>query len=134
MTSADEVIASFYLHLKNRDQEALHSLLADDVVVEYHAQPDAFPWSGVFSGKDGFDQFFDIIRSHLNVVEVSIDRSISGPSQVVNLCKGQWQYRESGYLVKGSMVNVFSVSDGKIDRYDVYADTLAFSKGMSDQS
>ena len=131
MTAADEVIAAFYRHLKNRDQEALHGLLADDMVVEYHAQPDAFPWSGTFPGKDGFDRFFDIIRAHLDVVEVSVVRSISGPSEVVNLCRGKWRYRENGHLVEGDMVNVFSVRDGKIDRYDVYADTQAFADGMS---
>ena len=133
MTSADAVIASFYRHLKNRDQEALHDLLADDIVVEYHAQPDVFPWSGTFPGKDGFDRFFDIIRAHLDVVEVNIVRSISGLSQVVNLCKGKWKYRENGYLVEGDMVNVFSVCDGKINRYDVYADTQAFADGMPDR-
>lgn len=130
MTAADEVIAAFYRHLKNRDQEALHGLLADDMVVEYHAQPDAFPWSGTFPGKAGFDRFFDIIRAHLDVVEVSVVRSISGSSEVVNLCRGKWRYRENGRLVEGDMVNVFSVRNGKIDRYDVYADTQAFADGM----
>ncbi len=130
MTVAAEVITAFYRHLKHRDQDSLHGLLADDIAVEYHAQPNAFPWSGTFSGKDGFDRFLDIIRTRLDVVEVSVVRSVSTPSQVVNLCRGKWRYRENGQLVEGDMVNVFSVRDGKIDRYDVYADTQAFAEGM----
>ena len=131
MSSVEEVVSQYYKYLKERDLEGLHGILSPDIVVTYHSQPEQFPWSGQFHGIQGFDRFFDIIKSHLDVVEVEITASTSGQDRVVNQCRGTWQYKESGYRVTGSMVNVFTIADGKISGYDVYADTAAFAAGYS---
>ena len=126
----EDVIADYYRFLKDRDQSGLRSILSDKITVTYHAQSSQFPWAGKFHGIDGFDQFFTLIKTYLNVVDVEIIHSTVGKDKIVNQCAGIWEYKDSGYVVKGSMVNIFSVDNGLITGYDVYADTAAFAAGF----
>ena len=126
----EQIIGDYYRHLKERDRENLIGLLSSDIVVTYHAQKNQLPWAGTFRGIEGFDQFFTLIQKFLNVIDVEIIDSISGKNKVINQCEGMWEYKETGYVVKGSMINVFTVNDGKIIGYDVYADTAAFVAGL----
>lgn len=127
----NQVISSYYQLLKNRDREGLLELLSEDLIITYHGQPNQLPWAGEFHGVDGFDQFFSIIKSYMDVVEVSVLDSISDRNKVINQCQGSWKYKENDYVVNGSMVNVFTVESGKIVGYDVYADTAAFAAGLA---
>jgi ketosteroid isomerase-like protein len=131
MQSVKQVIDDYYVYLKERDLEKLHGLLADNIVITYHSQENQFPWSGIFHGKAGFDQFFSILKEHLDVVEVRVVTSTTGQDRVINQCEGTWEFKASGYRVNGSMVNVFTVENGKISGYDVYADTAAFAAGLT---
>ena len=131
MESARQVVDAYYDHLKQRDREKLLELLSSNIVVTYHSQPGQFPWSGEFKGIDGFDRFFDAIRQHLDVIEVKVTDSVVDRNKVVNLCRGVWEFKENGRRVTGSMVNVFTVDDGRITGYDVYADTAAFAEAMN---
>ena len=126
----DELIIDYYRFLQERDRAGLLNLLADNIEVTCHGQIDQLPWAGKFYGIDGFDQFFSIIRKYLDVVEVEITDSISDRNKVINQCQGVWKYKANDYLVKGSMVNVFTVDNSKIVGYDVYADTAAFTAGF----
>jgi ketosteroid isomerase-like protein len=130
MNATRQTVDNYYYYLKERDREKLLELLADDIVVTYHAQEGQFPWGGKYFGKEGFDRFFSTIKEHLNIIEVSVEDSIVDENKLVNQCTGSWEYKANGHIVKGSMVNVFTVKDGKIAAYDVYADTAAFAAGL----
>jgi len=132
MSSTKQTVDDYYRYLKQRDRENLLELLTDDIVVTYHAQEGQFPWGGKFQGKEGFDRFFSIIKDHLNVIEVTVEDSIVDENKLVNQCRGIWEFKASGRIVEGSMVNVFTVRNGKISGYDVYADTAAFAAGLPD--
>lgn len=131
MVSARKIVDDYYVFLKERDREKLLALLSPDIVVTYHAQGGEFPWGGVFKDITGFDEFFSIIKDHLNIVEVKIIDSIEGDNKIVNQCLGSWEIKKSGHVVTGSMVNIFTISNGRISAYDVYADTAAFAQGMA---
>jgi ketosteroid isomerase-like protein len=130
MQNTEQVIDDYYTFLKQRNREKLHGLLSSDLVVTYHSQPNQFPWSGKFHGIEGFDDFFSKIQTYLNIVEVTIVDSTISENKMVNQCEGSWEYKANGYRVNGSMVNVFTISAGKISAYDVYADTAAFAAGF----
>ncbi len=130
MSSTKQIVDNYYTCLKQRDRENLLGLLSSDIVVTYHAQDGQFPWAGKFYGIAGFDRFFSIIKDHLDIIEVTIIDSIVDNNKMVNQCQGTWQYKATGYVVKGGMVNVFTVEGDKITNYDVYADTAAFAAGL----
>lgn len=130
MNSTKEIIDNYYIYLQQRDREQLLGLLSADIVVTYHAQEGQFPWAGKFYGIAGFDRFFSMIKEHLDILEVTIVDSIVADNKMVNQCAGRWQYKATGYVVEGSMVNVFTVVDDKITGYEIYADTAAFAVGF----
>ena len=129
-SNIEQIISDYYRLLKVRDRDGLLALLDKDIEVTYHGQPSQLPWAGKFHGIAGFDQFFSIIRTYLDVVEVTVIDSISDRNKVINQCQGSWKYKENDYLVQGGMVNVFTVESDKIVGYDVYADTAAFAAGF----
>ncbi len=130
MSTTKQIVDQYYVLLKARDRKNLLKLLCDDIVINYHSQSDQFPWSGKFIGIDGFDRFFSLIKANLNIIEVSIVDTVVDGNKLVNICEGKWEYINSGYVVHGSMVNLFTVSNGKISGYDVFADTAAFAAGI----
>jgi ketosteroid isomerase-like protein len=125
-----DVIDRYYELLAARDRDGLVTLFAPDFKVTYHAQPDAFPWSGVFEGIDGFDRFLAVIAEHLEIVEVDQTATIADGERVVVQCAGHWRVKANGADVKGGMVNVFTVADGRIAHYEVHADTHAFATAL----
>ncbi len=125
------IIDDYYVFLKRRERENLLGLLSPGIVVTYHSQKNQFPWSGQFHGIDGFDDFFSRIQAHLNVLEVTVVASTADENKMVNQCEGRWQYKATGHVVEADMVNVFTVEDGKITGYEVYADTAAFAAGLT---
>ena len=131
MSDINVLVEKYYLYLKERDRDNLLGLLSENIVVTYHGQAEQLPWAGQFHGIAGFDEFFTIIKDHLNVIDVSIIHRTADENRVINQCEGIWEYKKSGVVVKGSMVNVFTVDLGKITGYDVYADTAAFLAGFS---
>jgi len=91
-----DVINRYYELLAARDRDGLVALFADEFKVTYHAQPDAFPWSGVFEGVEGFDRFLAVIAEHLEIVEVAQTATIADDARVVVQCAGHWRVKANG--------------------------------------
>ena len=128
---ASSTIDRYYQALADRDRAALEELLHPDLVVVYHAQPEHFPWSGSFEGIDGFHEFLSRVAAVLDVVHVRRREPIEDDRFVVVPCEGRWRVRATGVDVVGSMLNLYAVDDGRITRYEVYADTAAFRDALS---
>ena len=129
--SSEEIVDAFYHCLKSRDRDGLVAVLDPGIRVTYHSRPGEFPWSGEFSGIDGFDRFLEALREHLEIIHVDILKTIADERHVVKQCRGAWRYLKSGHVVEGDMVNIFTVSGDRITAYDVHADTAAFRAGLS---
>jgi ketosteroid isomerase-like protein len=127
---ARAVIDRYYDLLAARDRDGLISLFAPDFAVVYHAQDGEFPWSGTFDGIDGFDSFLAAIGTNLDVVQVDRTAITADDERVVVQCVGHWRVKANGADVRGGMVNVFTVADNRISKYEVYADTSAFRRGL----
>lgn len=128
------VIDRYYERLAERDRDGLVELFAPEFIVTYHAQPGAFPWSGEFRGIDGFDTFLAAIAEQLEIVRVDKTAIVADDSRVVVQCDGHWRVKANGADVRGGMVNVFTVANGRITHYEVHADTQAFADGLAAES
>ena len=130
MTNALAIVDQYYACLAARDREGLLQVMDPDIQITYHSQPDRFPWSGEFSGIDGFDAFFAALKAHLQIVQVTVNETFCSDESVIKTCSGQWRVLANGNVVSGDMVNVFKVTGERITHYDVYADTDAFASAM----
>lgn len=130
MKKTQEIIERYYQCLQDRDRSGLLELLLPDIKIIYHANNSSLPWAGEFNGIDGFDEFLSRIKSHLDIVQVTITDRIFSDTKVVMQCQGVWKRKCNAALIEGAMVNVFTIEEGLISKYEVYADTAAFEKGM----
>ena len=129
--SSEAVIEHFYQALAARDRERLGTLLSADIKIVYHGQSGRLPWAGQYSGADGFDKFLTRIKTHVDIVEVKKLDTIAAHAKVVVQCSGVWRMRATGKLVTGGMVNIFTLRNGVICQYEIYADTGAFADAMA---
>ena len=125
-----EIIDDYYHFLQQRDREGLLSILSEDIRIIYHAHNSPLPWAGVYDGIAGFDAFFDVIKTHLDIVEVVIEDRIYTEQKAVMQCQGTWRRKAQDIEVKGAMVNVFTIENNRIKQYEVYADTASFEAAM----
>ncbi|NKB60929.1 MAG: hypothetical protein GKR95_01890 [Gammaproteobacteria bacterium] len=124
------IIENYYQFLKERNREGLLMLLSPEIEIIYHANNSRLPWAGEYRGIEGFDKFLDTIKTHLDIVEVTVLDRIYGERKAVMQCQGTWKRKSTQGLIKGGMVNVFTIADQLITKYEVYADTAAFEAGM----
>ncbi|NKB75489.1 MAG: hypothetical protein GKR96_00245 [Gammaproteobacteria bacterium] len=131
MKSTQEVIENYYRFLQTRDRDGLLTLLSPEIKVIYHAHNSQLPWAGEYEGINGFDAFLHVIKTHLDIVEVTIVDRIYTEKKAVMQCLGTWKRKSNQHLIKGSMVNVFTTANQRITKYEVYADTAAFESVMN---
>lgn len=129
-----DTIEDYFRLLQQRDREGLRRLLSPGIRVRYYGPDGALPWIGEFHGLDGFDEFLGIIASHLDIVEVERLDTIADSRKVVVQSRGCWRSKTTGRDIYGSMINIFRVEAGRITGYEVYNDTLAFARGMQEDS
>lgn len=123
-------IEDYYRLLRERDRKGLLKMLAPDISVRFYGPEGSLPWVGEFTGAQGFEEFLNIIASHLDIVEIERLDSIADDRKVVVQSRGCWRSKTTGKNIYGDMINIFSVDHGKITRYEVYNDTLAFARGI----
>ncbi|MEM7194959.1 MAG: nuclear transport factor 2 family protein [Pseudomonadota bacterium] len=126
-----DIIEAFYAALAARDRDTLISLLKNDIRITYFGQKTQLPWAGEFSGLDGFDTFFTRIRENLEIVSVERDHIIADSKRVAVQCSGTWRVKHNQKQVSAGMMNVFTVEQNQISRYDIYVDTAAFFEAMA---
>lgn len=124
------IIDRYYALLASRNRPDLLALLDDEICVRYYGPDGLLPWIGEFNGKRGYEEFFDIIATHLDIVEVETLDRVSDERKTVVQCRGCWRVRANGNEVVANMINVFSVVGGKVSEYEVYNDTAAFAAAM----
>ena len=128
-----EIVEDFFRLLKQRDRDGLMRILSPDIVVRYYGPEGALPWVGEFSGVAGFDQFLGIIAAHLDIVEVERLYTMADDQKVMVQSRGCWRSKSTGKDIHGNMINVFTVDQDRITAYEVYNDTLAFARGMTEE-
>ena len=125
-----EIVDNYYRFLQQRDRDGLVSILSEHIRVIYHANNSKLPWAGVYQGLAGFDNFFNIIKEHLDIVKVTVEDRIYTEQKAVMQCQGAWRRKAGGAIIEGAMVNVFTIENNRIKQYEVYADTAAFEAAM----
>ena len=126
-----EIIEEYYRLLKERNREGLLKMLSPDIRVRFYGPDGSLPWVGEFNGVEGFEEFLSIITSHLDIVEVERLDTIADDRKVVVQSRGCWRSKITGNDIRGNMINIFSIDQGKITGYEVYNDTLAFARGIN---
>lgn len=125
-----ETLDRYYAALKAGDREALRGVVSDDIAVHYPAPEGLLPWAGDWTGFEGFETFIATVGDHLVIDTVEpLAIHVCGDT-VITVLRGEWTVKATGRKVRTETVNMFTFSDGKIVRYQVFSDTAALGTGL----
>ncbi|MDP3526290.1 MAG: nuclear transport factor 2 family protein [Hoeflea sp.] len=125
-----EILDRYYAALKAGDKAGLRGVVTDDIEVHYPAPEGLLPWAGDWTGMDGFLKFLKTLGDHLVIDRVEpLAVHVAGDT-VITVLRGEWTVRANGRTVRTETVNMFTLRDGKIARYQVFSDTAALGLGL----
>ncbi|WP_322988009.1 nuclear transport factor 2 family protein [Hoeflea sp.] len=125
-----ETLDRYYAALKAGDSQALRGVVSDDIEVHYPAPDGLLPWAGDWIGFERFETFLATVGDHLVIDAVEpLAIHVAGDT-VITVLKGEWTVKANGRKVHTETVNMFTLRDGKIARYQVYSDTAALGLGL----
>ncbi|MEM5470652.1 nuclear transport factor 2 family protein [Hoeflea sp. AS60] len=125
-----ETLDRYYAALKAGDRVALRDVVSDDIEVHYPAPDGLLPWAGNWTGFDGFETFIKTLGDHLVIDRVEpLAIHVAGET-VITVLKGEWTVKANARKVRTETVNMFTLRDGKIVRYQVFSDTAALGTGL----
>ncbi|MDF1610073.1 nuclear transport factor 2 family protein [Hoeflea sp. YIM 152468] len=125
-----ETLDRYYAALKAGDREALRSVVSDEIEVHYPAPEGLLPWAGDWTGFEEFETFIKTLGDHLVIDMVKpLSMHIAGDT-VITVLKGEWTVKATARKVHTETVNLFTLRDGKIVRYQVFSDTAALAIGL----
>lgn len=125
-----ETLDRYYAALKAGDREALRGVVSDEIEVHYPAPEGLLPWAGDWVGFEGFEAFIAAVGDHLVIDTVEpLAVHVAGDT-VITVLKGEWTVKATARKVRTETVNIFTLRDGKIVRYQVFTDTAALGTGL----
>jgi uncharacterized protein len=125
------ILDSYYAALRAGDFAALEQMLSPDICVRYYGPEGLLPWVGRHEGFAAYRRFLNLVREHLEIVEVTQEAVIADGEWVVVLGRGAWRARASGREIAANMTNAFRIVSGRIIEYRVYTDTAAFAAALA---
>jgi ketosteroid isomerase-like protein len=125
-----ETLDRYYAALKAGDRAGLRGVVADEIEVHYPAPEGLLPWAGDWTGFEGFERFISTVGDHLVIDTVEpVSVHVAGDT-VITVLRGEWTVKATARKVRTETVNMFTLRDGKIIRYQVFTDTAALGTGL----
>jgi uncharacterized protein len=107
------------------DMPALAELMADDIEWVNPGDPDDDPMAGTYRGKDAVLGWFGKLAEHLDFSTFEPRDFIAQGDKVVSIVYAEATVRSTGRSVVQDEAHVWTFSDGKLARFQIYFDTAA---------
>jgi ketosteroid isomerase-like protein len=114
-----EIIRKGYERYSKRDLAGVFELLSPDIVIE---QTTDLPWGGEHYGHDGARQFFAGLAAH-TAATPRPEKYISAGNDIVAIGRLVGTATATGNVIDLDIVHVWTVTDGRITRFQAFIDT-----------
>lgn len=92
---------------------------------------DGFPYAGQYQGREEvMEGVFRPIQNEWDRFDHALDRLVDGGETIVAIGEYDCTHQTTGREVNASMVHVFDIQDGKIERFQQYTDTALFHAAL----
>lgn len=79
---------------------------------------------------DAVRETLDRYYAALNAGDRAGLRGVLAGDTVITVLRGEWTVKATGRKVQTETVNMFTMRDGKVTRYQVFSDTAALGLGL----
>jgi uncharacterized protein len=119
-----ELVQRTYGSFQSGDIPALLDSLSEDV--EWvTAKVEGVPVSGTWRGREQVGQFFQTLSDTQEVRQLELREFVAQDDKVIALGHYAWHVKATGREWESDFTHVLSVRDGKVTRFQEYADTAA---------
>lgn len=125
-----DIVEAFYGAVKASDWARVETLCTDKVCVHYHDAAKVLPWGGFWTGPEELRRFFRTVGAALTVLDIAPAMRVTVPDGVIVQLHGVWRVNATGARVEATVINRFVLTDGAIERYEVFPDSAAFAAAL----
>jgi ketosteroid isomerase-like protein len=88
-------------------------------------ESDFMPFAGAFRGKQGIGEFFAKLDANMQALRFEPLDLIAEGDKVVAIGRATWLAKPTGQQFDTPWVHIFTMRDGKVARFEAFADTAA---------
>jgi ketosteroid isomerase-like protein len=88
-------------------------------------ESDTIPFAGMYRGKQGIAEFFSRMSENADPVRFEPQEFIAEGDKVVVQGQATWHAKPTGRTFDSPFTHVLTMRDGKVARFEAYADTAA---------
>jgi ketosteroid isomerase-like protein len=126
-----QLMSDLYAAFDRGDLDAIRPHLAPDFVL---IQSGGLPWSGGYTGPDGFFDFVGKLFGHLET-KLSMEQIYDAGGAIVQIGHSDGTVRSSGAAFRTREVHTSQVRDGRLVRLEIFVDADAMRSALrSDRS
>jgi ketosteroid isomerase-like protein len=119
-----QAVKEAYLMFQNGDIAGLVDRVLDEA--EWvSAESDFMPFAGAFHGKQGVAEFFAKLGASMQALSFEPKDFIAEGDRVVVTGHATWLVKPTGLQFDSPWVHVFTMRDGKVIRFESFADSAA---------
>jgi ketosteroid isomerase-like protein len=121
-----DVIRSVYDAFESRDMDGMMQNIDDDVQV---VATEGLPWSGIYNGQAGFEEFIRRIEDHVNF-SLDTEELLDSGSSVAQIGRinGQVHATRSSFDLRE--IHIWGLREGKVVSFQNYIDTRAQRRAL----
>jgi hypothetical protein len=129
MRSAFEIVKAHYDANGRKDLAGMIADIADDC---QWTEMDGFPCRGTFIGaQEVIKNVFEVLGRDWDSYAFTLERLLDAGNDVVGIGSYTGTYKKTGKSMNVRVTHVWSVSDGKIRRFEQFTDTLRVADAMA---
>jgi uncharacterized protein len=126
------ILDAWYAALRSGQLDAIRTIATPDIRVWWNGPADLVPWAGEHNGVDAAISFFRLVTSHLDVLRTAVAERIETPDAIIVFLDTHWRVKANGSEIRAKALNIFRFRDGKVSGYEVYPDSAAFVRALTD--
>jgi uncharacterized protein len=121
-------VRSLYAAFGKGDIATIIAGLASDVDWAVNGRRSDYPLLGSWKGQSEVKKFFAGVAEHEQATDFSPREFFAAEDRVFVLGHYSWNIRKTGRPVSSDWVHVFTIRDGKVDKFREFNDTAQFAE------
>ncbi len=126
-----EFVQNLYAAFGRGDLETIIQAVSADVEWREVGRPEDFPVYGQRRGPAGVREFFAILGREVDFIQFSPNEIIPAGDRVFVFGHSLLEVRRTGRRVDTDWIHAFRIADGKVVKFDDFADTAQFAEAYA---
>ena len=125
-------VQSLYAAFGRGDIATIIAAMAPDIAWHSHGEAEDYPTLGLHKGPLGVQKFFQTVAANQTALDFSPREFDAAGDKVFVQGYYAWKLTKNGKTATSDWVHIFTVRNGKVTKFDEFADTAQFARALKD--